>query len=316
MKLPAPVSTRLESARRAVGPLVEPLTGRPFSTLLLCGVGAAVGAAINFHDYPSYYGGLERSFLSTPEFQLFLFLGLVQAMFWGAVSLPVVQLIRAYRGRYGGYRREMLVCSLLFVALLFPTRWVTPSCEYPFPHHEWKTFLMSSIGFVVALGAAYGSLLVNVALARLTHEAGSDADRLRTYLGLRAQLLRLLSISATLLFLATLAQDAKRRAVGALPLPECVPDFGFPRVLLYGLFFTILLALTYIPVFVTLMLTGRNICNSVLPIPSPNDDSWPNWHARRKNLEDLLQLSLVDTLRSVVAVLAPVIASLTSLLRI
>jgi hypothetical protein len=115
--------------------------------------------------------------------------------------------------------------------------------------------------------------------------------------------------------LATLAVGAKRAAILAMGEDVCRPDFSAAYLFLRAVFWTILLALTFFPTYAALLRTGRQLVRELLPMPSPADESWSDWYAKQKSLEELLQLSVVENLRAGVAILAPIAGSLISFLK-
>jgi len=93
-------------------------------------------------------------------------------------------------------------------------------------------------------------------------------------------------------------------------------EIPFDFVLLYGGFFSLLLALIYVPTFLELQAGGRRVRNLAADLPAPTDESFDDVYTRRKNLGELLQLevSTSSSLRAGVAILAPLTTSLIGLL--
>lgn len=84
---------------------------------------------------------------------------------------------------------------------------------------------------------------------------------------------------------------------------------------MYGLFFSALVALIYVPVYGSLERAGLDLVDRVYPVPdgeAPSED----WQGGRERLAKLLKLGFraEDSLRSSVAILAPLLATLVSTL--
>lgn len=94
----------------------------------------------------------------------------------------------------------------------------------------------------------------------------------------------------------------------------CETSFDWKKVLVYGLYYTVILVLTFLPTFSTLIATGHKLRDEILPMPSPHSESWSSDCEKRAKLEKLLSLSMTEGLRAIVAVLAPILGTLISLL--
>ena len=93
---------------------------------------------------------------------------------------------------------------------------------------------------------------------------------------------------------------------------------AFPRefVLMYGGFFTLLLALLYAPVYQTLLDTGRKLVDGACPAVEPRSSAWTDVYEKRKKLEELLQLEVTtsSSFRAGIAIMAPLASSVVGLL--
>lgn len=277
-------------------------------------IGLLFGVIIIFFDYP-YFGELERQFIRTYQFQLWLLLLIAQPIFWAVVLLPLSKSVLNLRTHSVRHWGEIVLWVLLFSTLLYLSSRFAPSCAYPLPHHKLKTALLSYAGFAVAILITVGILLVNIAL-RATLDGDEPVEaRIVQYIRLRGYLIRILTILGVMTGLGTLAQVAKRNAILTLGSSACDVDFTSQRVLLYGLYFTVLLTMASVPTFFTLVAVGRELCDDALPMPPLSSESWGDWYEKRKNLEEFLRLSMVEALRASVAVGAPLVGSLVSLLR-
>jgi hypothetical protein len=85
--------------------------------------------------------------------------------------------------------------------------------------------------------------------------------------------------------------------------------------LVFGLYYTLILVLTFLPTFTILIAAGHKLRDDILPIPSPHNETWESLCAKREKLERLLALSMTEGLRAAIAILAPILGSIISLIR-
>ena len=111
-----------------------------------------------------------------------------------------------------------------------------------------------------------------------------------------------LAIAGGIIGLATLATGALRNAVLAVHL-----RFDAYYLLLYGLYFTGVLAVAFAPSYLAMRNTGARLRDRSFPLPDPNDSSCFDVLTKRKSFDDLIQLNLwaSATFKAGVAILAP-----------
>lgn len=316
--------------------------GRLTSGTILVVVGFLFGVGVLLFDYILFPDKDFPNHIDKPAFQLFLFAIVAQTVFWSVAfgsMLPSLRELWKYRK---GNWPEIIAWSLLFAALVFCSRFFAFKCEhYSLQHHGLKTSLLTYVGGVVAMMAAVGSILVNIALRDIlatcasSVEQGKDEKRdpekadvmelqqavlVRKYLFLRGSFLHFLSLLGIMLGLVVIAQGAKRyfiSKVGHLCIPSDPLAFGFTwdKVMVFGLYFSLILILTFLPTFSLLIATGHKLRDDLLPVPSPHSHEWEDRCQRRERLENLLTLTMTERLRTIIAVSAPVLGALISLLQ-
>lgn len=294
----------------------ESISRKPFMVMLLGGVGAAVGACILLYD--SGFPPESKRFVESPQFMVWAFLICVQTAFFAVVAAPVWISLRRLKDYFIGNRPEIVLSSLLFM-LLFVVPFMIPrflelGWRSPLAHHGLKIMVLAGFGFVIAFSVVVGIWLVHTALRTLLADSGSDEKQVASYLGLREQLLRFLTILGTMVGLVTLATGGLRNAL--LAMGTSAKDFPSELVLVYGLYFTALLAVTYAPTYVTLTSVGRRLRDKLCEFPSPESGSWADWHSNRKSVEEMLKLQVgaKENYQSVAAILAPLAGSVLSIL--
>jgi len=97
--------------------------------------------------------------------------------------------------------------------------------------------------------------------------------------------------------------------------PHRALDVPVEHVVLFGLSLTVLVATMYLPPYFSLEEKGRELVIARSP-PARTRGAGADWIAQRDRLEKLLQLGLrpADSLRSSIAILAPLAGSLLSTL--
>ena len=96
-------------------------------------------------------------------------------------------------------------------------------------------------------------------------------------------------------------------------------DFTVESVLIYGAYFSFLIAAIYAPTYVAVREVGRRIRDDICgPLPAdPRDPAaWEGWQLKRASIDGFLELdvSTPQRLRTALAILAPVAGSALSLL--
>jgi len=297
--------------------------------LFLGVIGALIGAALLLKWHGTFDHKTHPSahlFIRRPETIFWICLICGQTALWTVLSLPVVRALRAQ----GLPRRwtGIVLSSLVLIATLTLFMIVAGRIrnDYPLPHHAQKIIVLTVWGFLLALITSVVIWLVHDQAGRyttMTHEP--TKDELDAVMHLQDTLGQMLTILGAVIGAAVLATAALRRAlaawntyVDAHPKLHLVSagEVPYVYVLLYGGFFSLLLALIYFPTFLEIQAAGRRIRDHAAALPDPSGKSFDDVVTRRKNLEDLLQLDVAtsNSFRAGVAILAPLTTSLLGLL--
>jgi hypothetical protein len=288
--------------------------------ILFAVVGAAVGFAIFYVDWP--FGPKASPFTATGQYRLWILIICAQTALWGAAAIPIWASIRAYSAQWPGHKREIATAVGLLALLVLGFVVVAAvrsglRLDYPLPHHRWKFGVISVLGSIVALAGAAGIVLVHSALGSVPTRGRSEADQIGDFLRIRADLHRLLTIEGAILGAAILSTGALRNAILAYG-HEPNPTYSFPPeyVLLYGAYFSAVLALLYAPTYSRLLSVGGQLRDSFFPLESPRSETWSDWYDKRKRLEELLKLQVTagESFRTGVAILTPLASGLVGLL--
>ena len=280
-------------------------------------MGVLVVGAILFADRklgtPGWvdYTPARRAALRDPGWALWLTLLFGQGALWG-VLVPF--LARAHSSLRADASAWDLAATLLPLVLLSAVADVvryTTRTESPLPGHFGKVTILTWLGTLIALVAVAGIVRVGRGASSLQPTALIDAG-LDDYLALRSQLRQLLFCAGAVIAGAVLAAGALQHAVEGYKGHEGRPE----AVLLYGLFLSTLLAAVYAPAFGALRDAGESVLDRIERKPDPADADWPLGSQRRRELRTLLQLDagVIESLRVGIAVLAPLVSGLISLL--
>jgi hypothetical protein len=141
-------------------------------------------------------------------------------------------------------------------------------------------------------------------------QAGAEVSRL---LLLRECLLSALTTVGLLVSAGVLATGAQRQA--ALAAPKYAAPYPSAYVLIWGLGFSALLVVNFIPAFRRLTRRANFFIDTALPILPPGDDHWQGRLQERKDLAELLKVTsgTRDVITSAILVAGPLISSAFSL---
>jgi hypothetical protein len=264
----------------------------------------------------------ERVFIKRDQTVLWLLLLAGQTATWAVLLVPIAQTMqqvgRWRTGRltwiYGGAVIGSTVVAAAFGALLLHTP------HWSLPGHTPKLGVLTALAVVVAAIAAVGIGCVGAGAEALEHDGDDSWERRIALLArLRGALDRLVLCMGVIVGAAVLATGALRNATISwqqLLDPRRSADDIFPQehVLLYGLYFTAVIALIAIPTYERLRAVGTRMRDAHLPERWPPAEGWKERVDERAAVDRLLKLELTAaaSLRAGVAILAPLASSLLS----
>lgn len=125
----------------------------------------------------------------------------------------------------------------------------------------------------------------------------------------------LLGIGGALLSIFTLTSAALRAAALACGATN-QSDYPLVLVLVLGVYYTLLIAVVYFPVYLSQAAAGHHLLDTYFGLPSPTSEGWTQKYAARKQLQELLELEMSGTQRFVTSLtlLAPFVSGIFSLL--
>jgi hypothetical protein len=148
----------------------------------------------------------------------------------------------------------------------------------------------------------------------------ADQNPIGGLLRLHELMHRALFVLGTVLAAGILATGALRNTLvawdnrhAATPVDDAFP---LEHLLAYGIFFSMLLALIYVPVYTYYQRVGRKVVQRYVKLPRATDPHWSTAIEQHTQLRDLLHLNVTPTanFQAGVAILAPLTSSLLAVL--
>lgn len=301
----------------------------PTWTLALAGGGFLVGLAALYGDY-SWWAHDQVAVWKTGPYLLWTFLICGQCALWAVVAKPLWSTVRMLDREVPGKRLTLLRRGLAFFVLVLGAVLAgtfLPDWKEWLHWHSEKVTIISIVGVLaVGMPAVTGIWLVHSAIDRLGQTKRPDFDLVVSFVRLRGVLHDLLLLLGGAIGLAILGAGAERNAMAVFVnhlnkqhgAHHLNPGAVFPPeyVLIYGFYFTALLALVYLPADRAMTTAGRHLRDTFLPLDPPVNEEFFQRCAQRGTFESLLGLnsSTSTNFRAGVAILTPLIGSLTALL--
>jgi hypothetical protein len=287
-----------------------------WKVLVVLLAGAVFGWVVVFADFP-WWDQAHRDFAGAGAFVLWSTLICTQTGLWGLALAWLLPSVGRLRDQYGDKNQtEVVASTTMILAIILALVIGGPSLnDWPdyVPHHVVKVGLLTLVGALVGLVAARGVWFVHGGLKQLTEEDLRTEKALKTFLDLQTNLDRFLGTLGAILGLLILSAGAQRRAVLAYA-PNT--DYGYELVLVYGFFFTILIAAIYLPTQLTLAQVGNGIRDAFFPVVPPTSAEWEDRVRKREKLGSLLDLQVgpLGRFKASAAILTPLLGSLIALL--
>jgi hypothetical protein len=268
--------------------------------------GAALTAVVYFGDY--WFWGDTYGFTDTPQFIAWMLLACGQSATW-AVLVPILARCHlSLRGYWKGHVRELALSTLIFMGLILgfsiPSVEMLPST--PFANLGAKIAVLSPFPIIIALAGGLGIWLVHIGLDRDFDAQEEGEEAISRYLRLRDHLRTLLLAEAALLSVSVIGTGAMRSAILAW---NSDVDFRATWIVLYGAFFSVLLALAYLPTHVRLMAVGHDLVDEVVASRPAPGRGWKGWQEERVAVGAYLELQAPGTpaVRAVATILSPLL---------
>jgi hypothetical protein len=296
----------------------------PDLALGLMMIGAALAAAILL---PGGLSGRSGRFLNTPTALAFAGVVALQMGAWALLTIPVWKMVKALWQctRIRQNRVRALVVALAFGTLTLGPFLLSPNAETPFAGEAIRNDVLACIGavlsMVVVLGIALTYGTAREHLPGANWEGSSDRSveerrwhAVRLYLTLHAYLLRLVMVLGFMTAFAILSGVTLHVALAAW-YQRSPTNFPASAVFGWGLYATFVVALTSLPYVLALRGFAQRMKNEQYEVLPPGTDGYEKRQRERREVDQLLRLNVItlDALRGTLAVLAPVLTGLVSL---
>lgn len=289
----------------------------PIKVLLGAFFGFLIGLLILFFDYSN----IDPEFLERSETRFWLFLLCLQFTFSGATFFPLIEFLRNLRRNFKLSYAFIFLSGIIWFIFYIPLvtfasqGFFKYQCQYPFGATWFKSV---TIGVFVAVSSAIGGcciLYIEGALRKICENP--DEFSVSQYRYLKEKLFRILLFLCSNLTLFTLIIAAKLNVMRTIPTCASQPAVKEPFVILfYGVFYSALLALTYLPTYLHTFDVGHRLSEALLPSKFPKEDEWDIWYERNEKLERALGIktNLLENAFTIITVLIPVASSVYSLM--
>jgi hypothetical protein len=292
-----------------------PVSGR----VVLLAALASAGATLLLLRLGSGHTPASRRFAKLPEFDVWIwiyaaYVGTAAAL--GIASFPAFWRLARTTGRHAAVLAVVAWPVLGVLALLFGPHALGKSI--PLWLGSWRSNTANAIGGVFITPAFAGLLLIQARLSALARETFSGANEdeagglIVELSWLRTAMLRFLTNFAALLTIGLFGLGALRLAELAFDPRADVPIL---RLLTFGGLTTALIALIFIPAYVTWQERVSELRDALHPVPNDGRPAH-EWFQARDDFDTLLtaKASAGQVLATTFSVLAPLTATVISAL--
>jgi hypothetical protein len=259
-------------------------------------------------------------FSSTPQYAIYVVVlaGLVAMSVVVAISIwPYQRSLVRRTSRAVRYLAYVLYLLIALFAYLGPMP-IGRLAHYPLPLYRPRVSAVYAVAFIAGLPAFSGILFISDVLrtkGRLDTAVEGPASRelIIDLISLRSNLLRFLVAGASIITGQILAAGALVSALLAYGYKQ--QDLPTGSLLFYSAFFAGLLALIYIPVYLSWQRRGQQLRDVLYPFP-PDGLPDHDWYTGRNDFEQLLNLRIGvgATLGTAFSLLAPFVGALVTTL--
>lgn len=305
----------------------------PVYVLVTGSLGVLITFAMFLYRYPGPFDQVGQAFVSRPEFLIWVFLHAFLSCIITIALFPIWRVLFGFfldqvKTETTVKRRKMfftlIINAVIWIILTFAllsfltsvfNRYFDPSPYVPGGYEDRITFIYVYT-FLVALPALLGMMTIHTAVQKLSKNIESPNQTKNALFALRMDLFSYrtllqsyLLILGIILSMVAITTAGSRAIFVGLEAPD-VGNFPVTIAILYGLVFTIMLLLVYVPVHFALTETSRKLRDRLYPIASL--ETLEHDIAQRKYLDEVLQtnVSIMDNLKYGFITLAPFVSSL------
>jgi hypothetical protein len=307
-----------EDAGRSGERLGEEQWQVPPAHLVLWGAvaGLLLGVAVLFADYSSWDVS-DRDRAREGPFILWTVAIAAQTMAW-VFAIPLIHSVtHRWRSRAGARQTEMRAATAALVlfgaAIAVGPLFSGQELPATVPHRSLKLGLLNIAGFAIAIYAARAMWYAAYELRRLGSGSAANLAALEKHRRLRADLEHLLGVLGALVSLGVIASAGLHALTVHVQPAKALP---VQSVIAYGIVLSVVLALTYVPVHLTMLEAGGKLRDRIAPMLEVGKPDFGDRLDDRARLDHFLGLDVPPSVRfrGAVVILGPLLGSLTSLI--
>jgi hypothetical protein len=179
----------------------------------------------------------------------------------------------------------------------------------PLAHYAVKNVILLAVQLVVALLPLTGIWSMDWSIRNTVVSDWTEEQCFSTLLETRSYLLSIGAVLTTIVSLSFLGLVLWGKA---LRLYVGFEWFSDPPLVIYGVYLTVLVALSYVPAYLNLLCAARHVRDRFYPSVLPGAPDYDERTALRKKVDEMLGLpvSVLEGIRIFATILVPVITSL------
>lgn len=257
-------------------------------------------------------------FIRTPYFLAWLIMNGIQGGFWVVVIVPLVRWLGQLRNGWRKRQRDVVLGLVLLLAVVliadyFFAEFYHPK-DLPLYNHMTRITILNLAGSPLAVVAilgiwlVQGELEVELSAPKLTFQ---HAEKL---IMLRRQAMLFLTIAGFIIGTSTLSFGVMRNAV--MLVEPARKDFPPISVVVWGVFYSSILALAYAPTYLAFADAESRIEHDIAPVPPDTEGDPAEWLKEKNSLQEHLSTGGTGwaQFQSVFSIFAPLMGSVIPVL--
>ena len=305
----------------------------PLYVILSGSLGMLITFVIFFYKFPNASDKVGLAFVSRPEYIIWVFLHSILSCvttitivpLWGMLlGFTSDQLITEKSDENRTIINNLVLSGIILTAIIFAVLGLITSLSSVY--FDVESYIPSNLfprfyfiyGYTTlsSLPALLGILSIHTATQKISTKIDFPNQTKKELFNLRGNLLEYRSLLQVYLLIAGIILSLASitgvgyRAIFVGLKADGIENFPVSHALIFGLFFTVLLLLVYIPVHLTLTETCRKLRDAICPITSI--ETLQEVMHLRKQLDEMLQINvdIMSSFKHGFMALAPFVSSL------
>jgi len=310
-----------------------PRLNSPLYVIISGSLGILITFTLFFYNFPDVSDKAGLAFVARPEYVIWTFLHAILSCvvtvsiipLWGMLfrfvsdqmetETPETARANIFNLVLSGFILAVIIFAVLGFITSLSSQYFDQSPHIPQNLYN-RFYLIYGYTTLSSLPALLGILSINTAAQKTSTKIDLLSQTKEELFELRDELLQYRSLlQVYLLIVGIILSMASITGVGYRAIfvglkADNIENFPVSHALIFGLFFTILLVLVYVPVHLTLTETSRKLRDAICPITSI--ETLQEVLPKRKQLDEMLQINVdvMSNLRQGFMTLAPFVSSL------